>query len=477
VTTSPDTQRAMINKEACDDLEIVEWAVDLDISAADYAPKDRAQLGPWLSDPEKIEQYDVLIFAMMDRGIRSVVDLYWLLGFCKEYGKELIFAKEKLDTSTSVGRIVATLLAAVAEIEIENMVERRQRASAFLRGTARWAGGPAPYGYAAVDNREGDGKILVIAEDDAAILREIVDRASNDEPLASIADDLNTRGVLTSRSRSKSKRQNKLEVKGWSSAVLTRMLRSMALLGRKEQQQPDGGRKLLLDSSGRPIQMAPPLITLDQWQKLQAALDRGSRPQPRGKAPHPLAGSIFCGDCGSPMRKHAPATRPARTYKFRCYGDGCRKVSQYIDIVWSAIEDSFLHHLGGHRVMTRVYVPGEDHTVELDDVKARIKTLREARYVRGEFDGEEAEWKTLMDALLRRRDELAKLPQRKGGWDWREGEQTYGELWESRDESGRADLLKRSGITVRLFPAVDRQASMKLDLPPDLAKRVGLVPV
>jgi site-specific DNA recombinase len=464
----------MIAKEAGTDLEVVDWAEDLDISAADYAPRERRALGPWLTDPEKIDQYDVLIFATMDRAIRSVVDLYWLLEFCKKHGKELIFAKEKLDTSSQIGRIVATLLAAVAEIEITNMVERRQRASAFLRSTVRWPGGPAPYGYVAVDNPDGKGKVLVISEDEAKIVREVVERAIRDEPLASIADDLNQRGVPTSRTRAKPNSRNKLEIRGWSSAVLSRMLRSMALLGRKEQQVADNGRKLLLDASGRPIEMAPPLISIQQWQELQAALDRGSRTQPRGKAPHPLAGAVVCGECNSPVRKHGPRSRPTHTHKFRCYGTGCRQTSQYVEVVWAALEDSFLHHLGDHKVMTRVYVPGEDHTAELEEVKSRITSLREARYVRGEFDGDEDEWESLMAALRARRDELARLPQRKGGWDWREGDQTYREMWTSRDEKGRGDLLKESGIMLKLFPVVGRQARMELDVPSDLRERLGL---
>jgi hypothetical protein len=124
--------------------------------------------------------------------------------------------------------------------------------------------------------------------------------------------------------------------------------------------------------------------------------------------------------------------------------------------------------------MTRVYIPGEDHTAELDDVKSRIAALREARYVKGEFDGDEEEWTALMAALRAKRQELEGLPQRKGGWQWREGDQTYAELWTSRDEQGRGELLKGSGITVKLFPVVDRQVRMQLDLPPDLTERLGI---
>ncbi|MGI5245472.1 recombinase family protein [Dactylosporangium sp. CA-139066] len=479
-TTSPGTQRQVIKREESDELEIVAWAEDLNISAADLAPAERPKLGPWLTDPEKIAQYDVIIWAKMDRAIRSVVDLYWLLDFCKRERKEIIFAKDKLDTTTPVGRIVATLLAAVGEIEIANMVERRERASEHLRTTNRWPGGPAPYGYKAVDAPDGKGKVLELSGPEATIAREIVGRVITGESREEIARDLNDRNIPTSRTRAKPRERNTLEVKGWSSAVLGRMLRSRALLGQKEQQVLDANgkatdeRRLLLDPSGNPIQMAEPLITLEDFGRLQAALDLAAKPQPRGKKPNPLAGILLCGECQRPLRHHGAATRPEHTHAFRCYGDGCRAVKQYKEVVWSGLNDVFMATLGDAQVMRRVYVPGEDHTAELEDVKKRTKSLRDARYVRGEFDGEEDEWDALMSALRARRIELEALPQRAGAWTYVPEERTYGAVWQASDPEARGDLLKRSGIKVWLMPTEGRRANMRLEIPDDLLERLGV---
>jgi site-specific DNA recombinase len=483
-TTSPNTQRALVDSMVGPDLEIADWAEDLDISAADYSPKDRPALGPWLTNPELIEKYDVIVWASLDRGIRSVADLRWLLDFCKDYDKELIFAKEKLDTSTPVGRIIATLLAAMAEIEIANMVERRERASAHLRTTNRWPGGPAPYGYDAVDASDGKGKVLVISEPEAIILREIVSRVITDadaapESLAEIARDLNARGIPTSRERIANSRRGTLIVKGWSNQVINRILRSRAMLGQKEQQLLDENgyarkeRRLLLDASGRPIQMAPGIITLEDFQRVQAALDRAARPRPSGTVPNPLSGVLVCGECGNPLRKHGPKNRPQHTHKFRCYGEGCRRTALYVDDVWAVLQDTFIAAMGSSPVMRREYRPGEDHRAEIEDLQKRIKDLRDARYVRGEFDGEEEAWSALMATLQARKKELSALPQRKGEWVYVPESKMYAEIWQGLDMAGRGMLLKRAGIKVALFPSDGREVHMRLEAPEDVLQRLG----
>ena len=60
-TTSPDRQRAK-NQQYADlgDHKIIGEAVDLDVSGA-VNPFERKSLGPWLTDPVKVGQWDVLI--------------------------------------------------------------------------------------------------------------------------------------------------------------------------------------------------------------------------------------------------------------------------------------------------------------------------------------------------------------------------------------------------------------------------------
>jgi hypothetical protein len=97
-----------------------------------------------------------------------------------------------------------------------------------------------------------------------------------------------------------------------------------------------------------------------------------------------------------------------------------------------------------------VFVPGEDHSHELEDVNATIARLRreqDAGLVRTEED--ERVWTQRMAAQLDRRDRLEAMPRRAAGWVTEETDQTYAEAWgeEGRD---RRKLLTEAGIRLEL---------------------------
>jgi hypothetical protein len=178
-------------------------------------------------------------------------------------------------------------------------------------------------------------------------------------------------------------------------------------------------------------------------------------------------------ECGNPLRKHGPENRPKHTHKFRCYGEGCRRTAPYVDEVWAVLQDAFIAAVGSSPVMRREYRPAEDHTAEIEGIQRRIKDLRDARYVRGEFDGEKEEWSALMATLQERKKELSALPQRDGGWVYVPGSQMYAEIWRGLDLAGRGMLLKRAGIKVELFPSEGRKVNMRLEVPEDVLQRLG----
>jgi DNA invertase Pin-like site-specific DNA recombinase len=103
-------------------------------------------LGPWLTDPEKIAQWDVLIIAKIDRLTRSLSDFDDLVKWCDNNGKTLFSIDDTLDLSNSAGRMSANLLAMFAQFERERMSERRQEAAVKIRENGWWAGFGIPYG-------------------------------------------------------------------------------------------------------------------------------------------------------------------------------------------------------------------------------------------------------------------------------------------------------------------------------------------
>jgi site-specific DNA recombinase len=88
----------------------------------------------------------------------------------QDYGVNLICVEDGIDSSKEAGKLLISIIAAVAEMERENirvqtMIGREQKAR-----EGKWNGGFAPYGYK-LKNGE-----LVIAEDEVEIIQMIFDR-------------------------------------------------------------------------------------------------------------------------------------------------------------------------------------------------------------------------------------------------------------------------------------------------------------
>jgi DNA invertase Pin-like site-specific DNA recombinase len=124
---------------------LVHICEDTDISGG-VSPFLRESLGPWLTDPDKIAQWDGLVVAKLDRLTRSLTDFDELVSWCDRHGKTLISVSESLDLSTSTGRMFANLLAMFAQFERERIAERRREAAVKMRDNGWWQGGRPPYG-------------------------------------------------------------------------------------------------------------------------------------------------------------------------------------------------------------------------------------------------------------------------------------------------------------------------------------------
>lgn len=88
----------------------------------------------------------------------------------QDYGVNLICVEDGINSSKEAGKLLISIIAAVAEMERENirvqaMIGREQKAR-----EGKWNGGFAPYGYK-LKNGE-----LVIAEDEVEIIQMIFDR-------------------------------------------------------------------------------------------------------------------------------------------------------------------------------------------------------------------------------------------------------------------------------------------------------------
>lgn len=83
---------------------------------------------------EFVREGDVLVVTKIDRLARSVKDLHNIVSDLADRGIDLVFLKEKIDTSTPAGKLMFTVLGAIAEFEADLIRERttegRERAKA-----------------------------------------------------------------------------------------------------------------------------------------------------------------------------------------------------------------------------------------------------------------------------------------------------------------------------------------------------------
>lgn len=135
---------------------------------------------------------DYLVVTKIDRLHR---DVFNLLGFVKEVSDtiDLIFMDIQVDTSTPGGKLVLTMLAAVAEMERGLIADRTKAGLEVVKRQGRHVGRP-PYGFVMDEENKG---VLLPVEADIIVARDIVSMSNSGESIKTIIDTLYSRGVKT----------------------------------------------------------------------------------------------------------------------------------------------------------------------------------------------------------------------------------------------------------------------------------------
>lgn len=159
-------------------------------------PRRRPGLAGLLDDV-RAGQVDAVIVAALDRLARDAEFTLTFERELRERGVALLSCRETFDTSTAVGKMFLTMLAAVGEFERNVGAERTKAALGQLGKTTGDKGGKVPYGYA----RAGEnGDALVEVDGHAApVVRRIFQHRADGWTLREIADALNADQVMTPR--------------------------------------------------------------------------------------------------------------------------------------------------------------------------------------------------------------------------------------------------------------------------------------
>lgn len=139
---------------------------------------------------------DTLVVWKLDRAARNTRDILALVDELAEHGGQFASVTEGFDTSTATGRLILTVLAALAEMESATKSERLEEWQSHRRTTGAVPTGPRPFGYERPPTEGAQhSNRLVVVPAEADLIRQIAKQVLAGKSLRSVTADLAAKGV------------------------------------------------------------------------------------------------------------------------------------------------------------------------------------------------------------------------------------------------------------------------------------------
>ena len=268
----------------------------------------------------------VLVFKLSRFG-RNAADVLLTLQTMQDYGVNLICVEDGIDSSKDAGKLMISVLSAVAEIERENIRVQTMEGRIQKAREGKWNGGFAPYGYQLTDGK------LQINEEEAEAIRVIYEQyTATDMGANGIAKYLENHGIH------KIQRQNGKNP--LFDAHLIRLILKNPVYcgkiayGRRKTEKVHGTRNeyrlveqdnyILVDGLHKPI------VTEEVWQAAQVKLLAQAKKyehvnRGRDERTHLLSGIVKCPVCGAGMYGNKSIKRKKDGTKYKdFYYYGCK---------------------------------------------------------------------------------------------------------------------------------------------------------
>lgn len=252
---------------------------------------------------EKVIDY-VVVFKLSRFG-RNAKDILNSLTHIQRYGVNLICKEDGLDSSTSMGRMMITILGAVAEMERENILAQSMLGREEKAKQGGWNGGFAPYGYELKNGR------LEVKEEEAQIVT-LVFRKFVEEGMgySTIAGYLNRQGIP----KFPAKNSHGRTFIDWNVHHIKRMLSNPVYtghvaFGRTKMERLSGTENEYRRVRSENYIMSEeishkPIVNEEIFEKAQVRLNAKSskgKPTIGRSTKHLLSGILKCPMCGSSM--------------------------------------------------------------------------------------------------------------------------------------------------------------------------------
>jgi DNA invertase Pin-like site-specific DNA recombinase len=478
--TKKDRERGdeLINGIQTQDLRSTEWAHseghlivhvtrDKNISGA-IPPWERPELGPWLTDPVRLVQYDGIVAYEISRLSRGGnFDIAWLRRWAEDHGKKLFVIKERLRWPDRRDGMLWAVEAERAEQDLLDMTEKVTRELDALTEAGKLVG-KAPFGYD-IDGEKYDKK-LVPNETGRTYIPLIYQRVIDGWSGKRIAAWLNSEGIL---------RENSM----WWQNAIGQIIRNpvykgfrckyeivppdeveVVINGEVTRQPYTGPSKKILRYRygakwrewprwrfGKVVHRCEPLVDAAVWKRANEALENRAR---RGfidpEQCAMLSEVLFCPNCeatGAPMYRLKYTSRSGTEYAYyRCAGKGparqsCRNIVR-LDLVDEAVSQIIATYFD-EEIMENQIVYGNEAQIEnrLEEIRFEIRQLATLDLGDDEYDARLAEFRAERDQVMVTavvEDRVEKVG--KG--------RTYLEEWNSLDIHQRGHWLAEEGFRV-----------------------------
>ncbi|PYG86783.1 site-specific DNA recombinase [Ruminiclostridium sufflavum DSM 19573] len=243
----------------------------------------------------------VLVFKLSRFG-RNAADVLSSLQLMQDYGVNLVCTEDGIDSSKDSGKLMISVLSAVAEIERENILVQTMAGRKEKARVGEWNGGFAPYGYDLIDGK------LVIAEEESEVIKVIYNQfATTNKGINSIASYLNDNSEYQ-----KKKRQNGT-LDAFSASFVKGVLDNPVYMGKisygrrkNEKIQGERNKSHIVKQKEFPVYngIHEAIVSEELWQAVQEKRKfTGFKYEKKYSLDHAniLSGILRCPLCGAPM--------------------------------------------------------------------------------------------------------------------------------------------------------------------------------